>query len=42
MISVQMSLEEKSATVEMSAEVSDETLTGAVTDAGYEVKEIRA
>lgn len=41
-ISVQMSLEEKSATVEMSAEVSDETLTGAVTDAGYEVKEIRA
>ena len=35
--SVAMSLEEKTATVEMSAEVADETLKAAVTEAGYEV-----
>ena len=34
---VTMSLEEKTATLELSAEVSDETLTAVVTDAGYEV-----
>ena len=34
---VEMSLEGKSATVTLSAEVSDEVLTKAVTDAGYEV-----
>lgn len=39
---VTMSLENKTATVELSAEVSDEALTAAVTEAGYEVKEIRA
>ena len=38
---VTMSLEEKTATVELAAEVSDEALTGAVSEAGYEVKEIR-
>ncbi len=38
---VTMSLEEKSATVELAAEVSDETLTNAVTEAGYEVKKIQ-
>lgn len=32
-----MSLEEKTATVKMAAEVSDEVLTAAVTDAGYDV-----
>ncbi len=37
---VTMSLEEKSALVELGAEVADEVLTGAVTEAGYEVKEI--
>ncbi len=37
---VTMSLEEKTATVELGAEVSDETLTAAVTEAGYEVKGI--
>ncbi|MCM1025383.1 MAG: heavy metal translocating P-type ATPase [Roseburia sp.] len=37
---VTMSLEEKTATVELAAEVSDEALTGAVTEAGYEVKAI--
>lgn len=37
---VTMSLETKTATVELSAEVSDETLTAAVTEAGYEVKGI--
>ena len=38
---VTMSLEEKTATVELAAEVSDEALTGAVAEAGYEVNEIR-
>ena len=38
---VTMSLEEKTATVELAGEVSDEALTEAVTEAGYEVKEIR-
>lgn len=37
---VTMSLEAKTATVELSAEVSDEALTAAVTEAGYEVKGI--
>lgn len=37
---VDMSLEAKTATVELSAEVSDEVLTSAVTEAGYEVKNI--
>lgn len=37
---VSMNLEEKTATVELGAEVSDETLTAAVAEAGYEVKEI--
>ena len=37
---VTMSLEEKTATVELKGEVADETLTAAVTEAGYEVKEI--
>ena len=37
---VTMSLEEKTATVETSAEVSNEALTAAVTEAGYEVKGI--
>ena len=37
---VTMSLEDKTATVEVSAEVTDDMLTGAVTDAGYEVKGI--
>ena len=38
--SVTMSLEEKTATVELAAEVSDEALTAAVTGAGYEVRGI--
>lgn len=38
---VTMSLEEKSATVELEAEVSDEALTNAVTEAGYKVKKIQ-
>ncbi|MBQ4259181.1 MAG: heavy metal translocating P-type ATPase [Lachnospiraceae bacterium] len=38
---VVMSLEDKTATVEMVADVSDEVLTAAVTDAGYTVVEIR-
>ena len=38
---VTMSLEDKSATVELTAEVSDEALTNAVTEAGYEVKKIQ-
>jgi copper chaperone CopZ len=38
---VTMSLEDKTATVEMNAEVSDEVLDTAVTDAGYTVVEIR-
>lgn len=37
---VSMSLEDKTATVVMSAEVSDDILNGAVTEAGYEVKGI--
>lgn len=37
---VTMSLEEKTATVEMTEEVSDETLTAAVAGAGYEVKAV--
>lgn len=37
---VNMSLEDKSAQVTLSAEVSDDTLKAAVTDAGYEVVEI--
>lgn len=39
--SVTMSLENKTATVELTAEVEDAKLTAAVTDAGYEVKEIK-
>ena len=38
---VEMNLEGKSATVTLSAEVSDEVLTKAVTDAGYEVLSIQ-
>ena len=38
---VVMSLEEKSATVTMTDRASDEQLTKVVTDAGYEVVEIR-
>lgn len=38
---VAMSLEEKTATVELGAEVADETLTAAVAEAGYEVIGIR-
>ena len=37
---VTMSLENKTATVEVSGEVTDQTLTAAVTEAGYEVKGI--
>ena len=37
---VTMSLEDKTAAVEMSSEVSDEVLTAAVTEAGYEVKAV--
>lgn len=37
---VTMSLEDKTALVELEAGVTEEALTGAVTDAGYEVKEI--
>ena len=37
---VTMSLEEKTATVELEAEVSEDVLTAAVTEAGYEVKSI--
>jgi len=36
----EMSLEQKTAQVECSGNVSDEELKKAVTDAGYEVKEI--
>ncbi len=39
---VTMSLEQKNATVELASDVSDEVLTKAVVDAGYEVKEITA
>ena len=38
---VTMSLEDKTAVVELAAETADEALTAAVTDAGYEVKGIR-
>ena len=38
---VTMSLENKTATVELEGEVSDEVLTTAVTDAGYEVQGIK-
>ena len=38
---VTMSLEDKTATVELGAGVTDETLTAAVTEAGYEVKGIQ-
>ena len=38
---VTMSLEDKTATVELGAEVADEALTAAVTEAGYEVTGIR-
>lgn len=38
---VVMSLEEKTATLQLDAEVSDEELTLAVTEAGYEVKSIQ-
>ena len=37
---VTMSLEDKTATVEMESDVADEALTAAVTEAGYEVKGI--
>ncbi len=40
--SVVMNLEEKTALVGLTSEASDEALTAAVTDAGYEVKEIIA
>ena len=40
--SVTMSLEEKTATVELGAEVADEKLTAAVSEAGYEVTGIGA
>lgn len=39
---VTMSLEQKNATVELASDVSDEVLTKAVVDAGYEVKGITA
>lgn len=39
---VTMSLEQKNATVELASDVSDEVLTRAVVDAGYEVKGITA
>ncbi len=35
-----MSLEDKTATVELAAEVADDVLTAAVADAGYEVSNI--
>lgn len=37
---VTMNLEEKTATLELTAEIPDETLTAAVTEAGYEVAQI--
>ncbi len=39
--SVEMSLENKTATVELSAEVADEVLSGVITEAGYEVVAIQ-
>lgn len=38
---VTMSLENKTATVELAEDVADEVLTAAVTEAGYEVKKYR-
>ncbi|MCM1191281.1 MAG: cation transporter [Butyrivibrio sp.] len=38
---VTMSLEDKTAALELAEEVSDDVLTATVTEAGYEVKEIR-
>ena len=38
--SVEVNLKKKTAVVELNAEVLDETLTAAITDAGYEVKKI--
>ena len=40
--SVVMSLEEKSAVLTLSGQVEDEALKAAVTEAGYEVSEIRS
>ena len=40
-VSAVVSLEGKSASVKLSKDVSDETLINAVTEAGYEVKEIK-
>ena len=40
MSAVTMSLENKTATVEIQEEVSDKTLTDAVNEAGYEVTKI--
>ena len=37
---VTMNLEEKTATVKLTADVADDILTAAVTDAGYDVKEV--
>lgn len=39
--SVEMSLENKTATVELSADVADEVLKSVITEAGYEVVEIK-
>ena len=38
--SVDVNLKKKTAVVELNAEVSDETLTSVITEAGYEVKKI--
>ena len=38
--SVEVNLKKKTAVVDLGAEVSDATLTAAITDAGYEVKKI--
>ena len=37
---VDVNLKKKTATVELGAEVADETLTAAIIEAGYEVKKI--
>ena len=37
---VDVNLKKKTATVELSTEVTNETLTAAITEAGYEVKKI--
>lgn len=39
--SVEMSLENKTATVELSAEVADDVFKGVITEAGYEVVGIK-